>query len=381
MILRKLMAFTFFVAAVFASSFVTANEKPNVVFISVDDLNDWIGVLGGHPQAKTPGMDGLASKGVVFTNAHCQSPVCNPSRASLMTSLFPSSSGVYFLSPDLAESHVATKNTLLPRRFEHEGYFVSGAGKLFHGGQNRKYWPQWKSFGGAGWPSPKKKIAPFAGHKLWDWGVVPQRDEDSPDYKTASWAIESLNRQHESPFLLGVGFVRPHVPQYASQQWFDLYSLATLELPAGQNDDLDDLSQYAVDITRLNHIAPTQKWVSENDQRKLLVQSYLACVSFVDSQVDRVVKAIESSPHRDNTYIVLFSDHGFHLGEKDRYAKRSLWADSTRVPLIIAGPGIKPGVCDSPAQLLDIYPTLVELCGLKADVKLQGLQRRFRGTL
>lgn len=349
-----------------------AAERPNIVLISVDDLNDWVGVLGGHPQAQTPGMDSLAAKGMLFTNAHCQSPVCNPSRASLMTSLYPSSSGVYFLNPDLSESPVAAKCTLLPHRFQAEGYAVSGAGKLFHGGQNAKYWPNWKSFGGAGWPSPKKKLAPFTGHPLWDWGVVPQPDEDSPDYRTASWALDALRHQPDTPFFLGVGFVRPHVPQYASQKWFDLYPSETLQLPAYRQDDLVDLPEYAIDITRLKHIAPTQQWVNENDQWKPLVQSYLACVSFVDSQVARVVEAVENSPHGDNTYIVLFSDHGFHLGEKERYAKRSLWEDSTRVPLMIAGPGIKPGVCDLPVQLMDIYPTLLELCGLEADSKLQG---------
>jgi arylsulfatase A-like enzyme len=355
-----------------ASHSLPGAERPNIVLIAVDDLNDWIGVLGGHPQAQTPGMDALASRGMLFTNAHCQSPVCNPSRASLMTSLFPSSTGIYFLSPDLAQSPVAKASTLLPHRFEKEGYAVSGAGKLFHGPQNAKYWPHWKGFGGAGWPSPRAKLAPFVGHKLWDWGVVPQRDEESPDYQTASWAIDSLNRQDEAPFLTGVGFVRPHVPQYASQKWFDLYPLDTLQLPAYRADDLEDLPEYAVDITRLKHIAPTHQWVTENDQWKPLVQSYLACVSFVDSQVDRVVKAVQNGPHRDNTYIVLFSDHGFHLGEKDRYAKRSLWADGTRVPLIIAGPGIAPGVCDEPVQLLDIYPTLLELAGFGADRKLEG---------
>ncbi|MEL7498989.1 MAG: sulfatase [Planctomycetota bacterium] len=350
-----------------------ANQRPNVVLIAVDDLNDWIGCLGGHPQAQTPGFDKLAAKGVLFTNAHCQSPVCNPSRASLMTSLFPSSSGIYFLDPDLAKSPISTNNTLLPKRFQNEGFQVSGAGKLFHGGQNKKYWPNWNNFGGAGWPRQAKKLTPFPGHPLWDWGVIKERDEDSPDYKIASWTVDALkNQKADQPFLIGTGFVRPHVPQYASQKWFDMYPLETVQLPKYRKDDLKDLSSYAIDITRLKHVAPTHEWVLENDQWKPLVQSYLACVSFVDSQVERVVDAIENSPHKDNTYIVLFSDHGFHLGEKDRYAKRSLWQDSTRVPMMIAGPGIKPGVCDAPVQLMDIYPTLLELCKLSADEKLEG---------
>jgi arylsulfatase A-like enzyme len=344
----------------------------NVVIISVDDLNDWVGVLGGHPQAKTPGMDHLASKGVLFSNAQCQSPVCNPSRASLMTSLYPSTSGVYFLSPDLDQSPVSQKNTHLPIRFQNEGYAVSGVGKLYHGPQSKKYWPNHVNFGGAGYPKQKPKISPFPGHPLWDWGIVPEADETMPDFRAAGWAEEAFKKAYDKPFLIGVGFSRPHVPQYATKKWFDLYPMDTLQLPEYLKSDNKDLSQYAIDLTRLEHVSPTHDWVIENKEWKNLVQSYLACVSFVDAQVERTVKAIENSKYADNTYIVLFSDHGFHIGEKDRHAKRSLWEDGTRVPMMISGPGIKPGVCSKPVQLLDIYPTLLALTGHKADKKLEG---------
>ena len=344
----------------------------NVLMISVDDLNDWVGAMGGHPQVKTPGMDYLASKGVLFTNAQCQSPVCNPSRASMFSSLYPSTSGIYFLSPDLSESPVSSKSTLLPKRFEQEGYAVSGAGKLFHGSQSKKYWPNWKTFGGAGYPRQKPKLSPFPGHPLWDWGVVKEADETMPDYLAAGWGEEALKKSYDKPFLIGVGFSRPHVPQYATQKWFDLYPLDTLKLPKYRKDDVGDLSRYAMDITREKHVSPTHEWVTEHEQWELLVQSYLACVSFVDAQVERVVKAWESSDHKDNTYVVLFSDHGFHIGEKDRHAKRSLWEDGTRVPMIIAGPGIEPGICHKPVELLDIYPTLLALTGEAADPTHEG---------
>ena len=147
--------------------------KPNVLLIAIDDLNDWIGCMGGHPQAKTPNIDRLAARGVLFNNAHCQSPVCNPSRASMMTSLYPSTSGIYFLTPDLSRSPVAKKNTLLPKRFQDDGYYVTGAGKLFHGNQNKNHMPNYAgSFGGFG-PLPEKKITSFAGGRIWDWGVYP----------------------------------------------------------------------------------------------------------------------------------------------------------------------------------------------------------------
>ena len=347
--------------------------KPNVLLIAIDDLNDWIGCMGGHPQAQTPNMDRLAARGVLFDNAHCQSPVCNPSRASMMTSLYPSTSGIYFLNPDLSESPVAKENTLLPMRFQDEGYYVTGAGKLFHGAQNAKYLPNWAGgFGGFG-PFPKTKISPFPGMKLWDWGVFPESDDLMPDYKIAAWGVEQLAKDYDQPLFLATGFYTPHVPQYAPQKWFDLYPMETLQLPKMLENDLEDISEYGFNLTRLKHVAPTMEWVEANDQLKPLVQSYLACISFTDHQIGKVLDALDASPYKDNTYIVLYTDHGFHQGEKERFAKRSLWEDGTRTPMIIAGPGIVEGaVCSQPTQLLDIYPTLLELTGLKADSKLEG---------
>ena len=348
-------------------------DRPNVLLIAIDDLNDWIGCLGGHPQVKTPNIDALAARGVLFNNAHCQSPVCNPSRASMMTSLYPESTGVYFLNPDLSASDVAKKNTLLPVRFQKEGYYVTGAGKLFHGGQNKRYMPNYGgSFGGFG-PRPKKKISSFPGHPLWDWGAFPERDEQMPDHKIASWGVEQLGKKVDKPLFLGVGFYRPHVPQYAPRKWFDMYPLETLKLPVVAENDLSDVPQYGINLTRLEHVAPTHEWVKKNNEWKPLVQSYLACVSFVDAQVGRVLDALENSGYKDNTYIVLYADHGFHLGEKERWAKRSIWQDGAGVPMIVVGPGVAKGkVCKKPVELLDIYPTLLELAGLRSDPKLEG---------
>jgi arylsulfatase A-like enzyme len=291
----------------------------------------------------------------------------------MMTSLYPSTTGIYFLDPDLEESPVARKNTLLPRRFENEGYYVTGAGKLFHADQNEKYMPNYAGdFGGFG-PFPDKKLSPFPGEKLWDWGLFPESDEQTPDHKIAAWGVKQLQKKYDKPFMIGTGFYRPHVPQYAPQKWFDLYPLDTLKLPAVIENDLDDLSQYSINLTRLRHISPTQEWVLENDQWKPLVQSYLACVSFVDHQVGKLITALDASPYKDNTYIVLYTDHGFHLGEKERWAKRSLWEDGTRTPVIIIGPGVAKGkVCTKPIQLMDIYPTLLDLTGMKPDPLHEG---------
>jgi arylsulfatase A-like enzyme len=350
-------------------------ERPNVLLIAVDDLNDWIGVLGGHPQAKTPNIDELANRGVLFSNAQCQAPACNPSRASLMTSLYPSTTGIYFLNPDISESPIARKNKVMPKRFQLEGYTVFAAGKLFHNGKgiNEAHIPNYAGqFGGFG-PMPDEKISAYPGHPLWDWGTYPQRDEQMPDYKIATWAEVKLAEKQEQPFWMGVGFYRPHVPQFVPKKWFDLYPLESLELPKTIADDLNDISSYGKDITREKHVSPTHKWVTENDEWKPIVQSYLACVSFVDEQVGRVLKALDKGDYGKNTYVVLFSDHGFHIGEKERHAKRSLWEDGTRVPMILMGPGITKGkVSNRPVQLLDIYPTLLELSKLEPDASHEG---------
>jgi len=359
------------------SSMTYAAEKPatrpNVLLIAIDDLNDWIGCMGGHPQAKTPNMDRLAARGVLFTNAHCQAPVCNPSRASMMTSLYPSTTGIYFLTPDLSASPIARANTLLPMRFQNEGYHVTGAGKIFHGNLNKKHMPNWAgSFGGFG-PFPDKKLSPFTGGRVWDWGVFPEKDELMTDHKIADWGIQQLAKQHDQPFFLATGFYTPHVPQFAPQKWFDMYPMESLQLPKVLANDLKDISQYGINLTRLKHVAPPMEWVNKNEQWKPLVQSYLACISFTDYQVGRLLDALDKSAYKDNTYIVLYTDHGFHQGEKERFAKRSLWEDGTRTPMIIVGPGIaKGGVCSKPTQLLDVYPSLLELSGLKADPKLEG---------
>jgi len=350
-----------------------AVERPNVLFIAVDDLNDWVGCMGGHPQVKTPHIDRLAARGVLFTNAHCQSPVCNPSRASLLSGVSPETSGIYFLNPSLSQTEAGKNHEVLPKRFEREGFHVSGAGKVFHSRENKSHVPNYAgNFGGFG-PIPKKKISPFKGHPLWDWGAYPERDELMTDHKVASWAGQQIKTKSDQPFLLMAGFVTPHVPQFTPQKWIDLYPLDTLQVPKTRQDDLDDLSPYAIDLTRLQHIAPTQEWVVANNQWKPLVQTYLACVSFTDHQVGRLLDALDASPHKDNTIIVFFSDHGFHLGEKEHWAKRTLWQDGSGVPMIIAGPGIAQGrICDKPVQLLDLYPTLLDLTGLAANPQHEG---------
>ncbi|TWU28833.1 sulfatase [Novipirellula artificiosorum] len=367
--MNRFFILLFCVSVAFASSLDA--EQPNVLLISVDDLNDWVGCLGGHPQSMTPNVDRLANMGTLFANAHCQSPVCNPSRASMMTGRYPHSSGIYFLSPDLKQAPALEGVRTMPEVFALAGYKTMATGKLFHTGDKR-FFQEYQPSGGFG-PRPEKKISQPHGHPLWDWGVYPEDEDLMPDMKAAKWAVNQLEKKHDQPFFMGVGFYRPHVPMYAPQKWFDMHPRTEVKLPRVKEDDRNDLSQYAIDLTNLEHVSPTHQWVTEAGQWEHAVQSYLACVSFADHCLGIVLDALESSEYSDNTIVVLFSDHGFHLGEKQRWAKRSLWEDGTRVPIVISAPGFKTQQrTGQPAELLDIFPTLLELAGLPADADQEG---------
>lgn len=358
-------------AALLAAAPTLAQEsRPNVLLIAVDDLNDWVGVLGGHPQAKTPNIDRLAARGTLFANAHCQAPVCSPSRASLATGQLPSTTGMYFLLPSLAAEPSLKDAVTMVQRFAAAGYTTMGAGKVHHGDERPFFDEYGGAMGGFG-PRPEEKLSYDLGHPLWDWGAYPARDEQMPDHRVAAWAETKLAQAHERPFFLAVGFWRPHVPMYAPKPWFDLHPRAGVALPVVTDGDRDDLSDYAAQLT-IGLPAPRHDWLLENGQWQHAVQSYLASTSFVDACVGRVLDALAASDHAANTIVVLLSDHGFHLGEKERWAKRSLWEESTRVPLIVSAPGRSPGVSTRPVGLVDVYPTLLDLAGLQADPALDG---------
>ena len=351
-------------------------DKPNILFIAIDDQNDWFGCLGGHPQAKTPNIDRLAQRGTLFTNAHCQSPLCNPCRTSLMTGMRPSTTGIYGLAPWFRDVPEWTDLVTLPQYLAKHGYHTYSTGKIYHGGYGRR--PKDKEFqvlgpaAGVGAKPEKKLVETPAPHPLVDWGVFPHRDEDKGDWKVMQWAVDQLNAKPKGPFFLSVGFFLPHVPCYATQKWFDLYPEDSLILPPVRFDDRDDTPRFSWYL-HWKLPEPRLKFLQEANQWKNLVRSYLACTSFVDSLVGRVVAALDENGYADNTIIVLWSDHGFHLGEKLITGKNTLWDRSARVPMIFAGPGVTPAArCSRPAELLDIYPTLVDLCGLPPLGHLEG---------
>ncbi len=368
-----------------------ARAKPNVVFIAIDDQNDWIGHLGGHPLAKTPHLDRLAARGTTFLNAHCQAPLCNPSRTSLLLGLRPTTTGIYGLAPWFRALPELKDRVALPQHFAAHGYRTMATGKIYHGGTggggaggkeaaaSTVTEPEFQVRGTAGGigAKPANKLippTPMGNHALMDWGVFPHHDEDKGDYQVASWAVEQIQTApKDKPFFLAAGFFLPHVPCYVTEKWYDLYPDDDSVLPLIKENDRDDTPRFSWYL-HWKLPEPRLRWIRENQQWRNLVRSYLASTSFVDAQIGRILTALDDAGLAENTIVVVWGDHGWHLGEKNITGKNTLWDDGTRVPLIFAGPGVsRGGRCMQPAELLDIYPTLNELCGLEARTDLEGI--------
>ena len=352
-----------------------AETRPNVLLIAIDDMNDWVGCLGGHPNTHTPNIDRLAKRGTLFTNAHCQAPICNPSRTSIMYGLRPSTSGVYKNAPKPWTVAELNNHVTMPRWFARNGYFTATAGKLYHGSGLPN-----GDFDLVG-PRPGQRLKldrqirqdlPNRTSKLWDFGPQDHDETLFQDHIDASWAIEQLQQKYDQPLFLTVGFYRPHVPFYAPTRIFKNHLLADTTLPSVKLNDRNDLPQVATTVTH-NSAPPAHSWFVEHNAWKPAVQAYLACIQWTDEQVGRLLDALDQSPHADNTIVVLYSDHGFHLGEKQRWTKFSLWERSTHVPFIIDAPGLPGGQnCSRPTELLSVYPTLAELCELPANSDVEG---------
>jgi len=353
------------------------SAHPNVLMIVIDDLNDWVGYLRGHPQAKTPCMDVLAADGAAFANAHAQAPLCNPSRTSVLSGLRPSTTGIYGLAPGLRQSPVLRDWVMLPQYFEQHGYFTACFGKVYHDGAilAADKPKEFDVYGPApGMPTPKGKFVNTPDKmKAVDWGVYPPTDQDSCDWKSADMGIAELAKlPQDKPFFLAVGFRLPHLPIFATQKWFDLFPEETLQLPPVFYHDRDDTPRFSWYL-HWDLPEPRLCWLEANHQWKPLVRAYLAGTSFMDSQIGRLLDALKASGQYKNTIVVLWSDQGWHLGEKLITGKNSLWDRSTHVPLIFAGPGVmQHALIHEPAELLDIYPTLIDLCGLPPRTGLEG---------
>ncbi|MBL8209129.1 MAG: sulfatase [Bryobacterales bacterium] len=365
-----------------------AATKPNVLFLAVDDMNDWVGCLGGYPGVKTPNIDRLAQRGVLFRNAHCASPLCNPSRTALLTGRRADTTGVY--NNDQFWRPVHPDYVTLPMHFKANGYHVAGAGKIFHhtaGANPPDQWDEFQlqQFDDPWWRRPEwypwvKKEPNPPGHPFngiqnfqgeFDWGVLPGRkDEDYGDWHAVRFAGDFLKRKQTKPFFLAIGLWHPHIPMFAPQRFFDMYPDPRLpEVPETDLDDLPPMAQKFAAARRNEHerILKEGKW-------RDAVRAYLAAISFADFMVGKILDDLDRSPHAKNTVIVLWSDNGWHLGEKQHWHKSTLWERASHVPLIFAGPGTK--ATGTPrtqtVSLLDIYPTLCELCQLPVRPELEG---------
>ena len=364
--MNRLLALLFLLAALPAS----ADEKPNVLFIPVDDLNHWIGHLGRNPQGKTPNIDRLASSGVSFTRAYCAAPARKPSRAALMSGLRPSSTGVY-LNSHLWKDKIPPAQTLNVH-FQNAGYKTMAGGKVYHAGVGRREdWGAVLSRTAV----PKAKVLRQGGAGKLAYKVLDGGDEVLRDHHVVSWACEQLAKEHDKPFFLACGIFRPHLPWDVPKKYFDMHPLDEIELPPFKADDLADIPEIGRKMASGNG---DHRNVTADDPEQLwkeLVQAYLASCSFADAQVGRLLDALDASPHKDNTIVVLWGDHGWSLGEKSHWRKFALWEEPTRAPLIWRVPGVtKPGArCETPVDFMNIYPTLCDLAGVEVPGHCDGV--------
>ncbi len=379
-------------AGVFAG-FVAADSRPakagpNVLFIAMDDLNDWIGCMGGHPQTLTPNLDRLASSGVLFTNAHCPAPACNPSRSAIFTGRAPNRSGLYDNRQQMRE--IMPRDVLIPQYFRNHGYRAAGSGKLLHyfidAASWDDYFPDPRSenpLPATFYPQQRPVNLPRGGPWQYvetDWAALDVSDEEfGGDWSVSKWIGEQLQREHKEPFFLACGIYRPHEPWFVPKEYYEPFPLDSVQLPPGyKENDLDDVPASGVRVAKNRYFAHIQ---SQGQWRKG-VQGYLASIHFADAMLGRVLESLGSGPHADNTIVVLWSDHGWQLGEKEHWQKYTAWRAVTRVPLMIRVPasvsrslpeGTRAGtVCDDPVNLLSLYPTLLDLCGLPAKADNDG---------
>ena len=352
--------------------------KPNILFIAIDDLNDWVGCLGGHPQARTPNLDRLAASGVLFSNAHCAAPSCNPSRSAIFTGISPHRSGLYRNGQKMRQ--VLPTTELLPKTLSRAGYWSAGSGKMLHYFIDAPSWDEYfpdkkteNPFPRTLYPKKRPVSLPRGGPWQYgetDWGPLDATDaEYGGDYLVSEWVGKELLKKHDKPFFLACGIYRPHEPWFVPKKYFDAFPIEKIQLPPGyREDDLEDLP------TEGKRLGPNRYFahIRAHKQWRNAVQGYLASIYFADTMLGHVLDALEKGPNAKDTIVVLWSDHGWHLGEKQHWQKFTGWRACSRVPLIVRVPkgtsglpkGTAPGTCSKPVSLLSLAPTLLELSGL-----------------
>lgn len=349
-------------------------KKYNVVFIAVDDLNDWVGFMDGNSQTKTPNMDRLAKQAMVFDKAYCAASVCNPSRAAIMSGYKPSTTKVYGNGDKVFELPIFQNSQMLPQYFSANGYETFSRGKIYHTpATGKQTWDNWDNVSGN--YGQKPKVAGYMSNGIpdgemsdnMDWTPTNQKTEETPDYLNAKWASELLQKDFDKPFFLACGIFRPHLEWNVPQEFYDKFPLDKIVLPTVLGTDLDDVG---------DNTKPSKEYeiIKKYGKQKEAVQAYLASINYADYCIGVLLDALEKSSYKDNTIVVLWGDHGWHLGEKLRYKKFTLWEEACRVPLIIKAPNVTTlgSRCERTVNLLDLYPTLVELAGLPKNEKNEG---------
>lgn len=364
------------------SAFSAEKKRPNVLLMMADDLAATLSCYG-YPQAKTPNLDALAKRGVLFSRAYCQFPHCNPSRSSMMSGLRPGTTKVTN-NEDNLYTNIPDVLTL-PHHFRNHGYATARCGKIFHLGvpsglesmDDPKAWDFGTEFKSE-LPYPPKQesvVKVKTGKKQGlGWQEIPGSDDQLVDGNFAKTAIDWLEkRDREKPFFLAVGFHRPHMPLVAPAKYFDLHPFESITLPEAPADDEADIPEPA-----RNGAVPGYTVSSTPEQRRAAIRAYLACVSYVDAQVGRLLASIKEMGLDDNTIIIFTADHGWHLGEHGLWHKRSLFEESARVPLIMSMPGMKTGGQKSAGliELTDVFPTLCDLCEVPLPAQLEGKSLR-----
>ncbi len=409
------------------ASLAVAADKPNVILIVCDDLNDYVEDLGGHPQAQTPNIERLCKSGVSFRQAHCNIPICAPSRSSFLTGLYPHTS-CNFGFDRWDQNEVLKNSRTIMDHFRANGYYTLGTGKLMHH-LNRKEWADYGNPADYGpfafdgneqvahpeVPSPYRDIGTidgsfgplvnltdrtFADGKSYSWQtgnwqkmrslrVDSSDDRDmTADELNGKWAVDTLhklaNQPSDKPFFVGVGFIRPHTPLIVPERFFKQFPLDSIQIPVIKPGDVEDTHARSVrgipagkepDSERTEDMGSrlfanlVASYDSRDEALRRFIQAYLASVASVDEQIGLILDVVDQSSLRNNTIIILTSDHGWGMGEKDYLYKNSLWQESTQVPLVVRAPGIAKagGVADHPVSLIDLYPTLIDLCGLTGE--------------
>ncbi len=354
----------------FSSSVVAEEDRPNVLMLIVDDMNDY-GFYKTYPGLRIPYIDAFKQSAITFTNAYCASPVCGPSRAATFSGLYPHTTGSYLNGSDPWRQGTLTETETLPELFKRSGYQTWGRGKLYHAkmeeGREERNWDNRPLYGGGFGPFHPDEDR-IDGDRFWGNTPWAGPDEDFPDVLNTNAAIEYLKEDHSDPFFMALGLWRPHTPFTAPKRFFDMYPQHSIPFPPPgyKEDDLSDVPDFGRELSKIWGKRWINSGIDHPKNWKSILQGYMANTSFADWSIGRVLETLDASPYSENTIVIFWSDNGYHLGEKNHFEKATLWDKASLIPIAIRMPDRSHAGVESPRPIssIDFYPTLIELCGL-----------------